>query len=514
MRMSADHPIIEQSQSSSPSTRRPNVPGRRVERWGLSLARPWRSPGDPEFRRSGIVIFTTGLVIGLLTLAVVAIGGGLPDPWIWAFALAIIITDGTELPVASLGGEYKIVINDVFALVAIASFSTHDTAWLLLLATALSPLLLPLSWSMRFAHAASGLMYRTVMWGAAVVAVAAGASPLVAVVVMVIFVNVYDLTLFRPFAHVLLRAPDQSWGEYLQEAWPSQLLLTSVNLPLAIVGINAIDSAPWSVPLLAIPLLVIWRLALLGPRLSELRETERMKATFVSMASHELQTPLTSVIGFAETLDQRWDAIDDAERRRFLRIIRDQGRRLSRLVTDLLVLSNLDAEIERPRDEIVDLSNALQLAIRDAAVAVDADSVSMSAGVRVLAGEDDVVRVLVNLLSNAGKYGRPPITVQVATSSGWVTVRVIDQGDGITEADRAHVFDHFVRGTDLPSHVEGSGLGLAISRALARAHGGELRYENVPEAGSCFALSLPAAPSEPDTPDRQLTPQRRQQQLR
>jgi two-component system phosphate regulon sensor histidine kinase PhoR len=316
---------------------------------------------------------------------------------------------------------------------------------------------------------------------------------------MVAITNVYDLTLFRSVAHVLLQAPDQTWREYLHEAWPIQVMLTCVNLPLALIGLAALNTSPWAIPLLAIPLLVIWRIALLGPRMRELHEAERMKATFVSMASHELQTPLTSVIGFAQTLDQQWDSIEEPERRRFLHIIREQGERLSRLVADLLVLSNLDAEIARPGGDPVCVSNALELAMRG--IELDLDTSAVPHDVSVVASEDDVVRILVNLLSNAVKYGRAPIVVRVDTSPGWVSLHVIDHGDGISISDRRRVFDHFARGTDLPSHVEGSGLGLAISRSLARAHGGELVYEDIDGAGTCFVLHLPAAGSDRSSGD-------------
>lgn len=472
------------------SPRIPNLPGSRVEPFGLSLARPWRSPGDPAFRPWGIVVFAVGLVAGLLALGFVAIGGGWPDPIVWPFVIAILATDLAELPVSSSrGGEYKVVLNDVLVFVPFATFASHDLAWLLLVATVAAPLLLPLSWGMRFAHVSSGLAYRGLHWAAAAVVLASGGSPFAAVLAMGLVSVVYEFTLFWPFAHVLLQDSGRPYAAFVREAAPVQAILFGVHVPLALVGVAAIDVAPWAVPTLAIPILICWRIALLGPRLRELNEADRMKSRFISMASHELQTPLTSVVGFAATLDDRWESLDSEQRRRFLRIIREQGERLSRLVSQMLALSSVDAGNERPARQ-VEVAAAVEQALHTSGV--EDVEVEVESGLVVLADEGDLVRIFVNLLTNAAKYGEPPIRIVARRIGGaWALVEVIDHGPGVPQDERRRIFEHFARGADVRSDVDGSGLGLAIARTLARSYGGELAYAELPGMGACFELRLP-----------------------
>ena len=160
---------MQEPRNSTP----PNVPGARVERYGLLGPRPWRSPGDPRMRPAGVAAFAVATAVALAAYAWFAASGGAPTAWTLVLALAVIATDVTELPLTTgTGGSYKIVLNDILVLVPFATLPAHQSAWLLLLATCTSWLLLPLSWSMRFAHVASGLAYRSILLGAATVALA------------------------------------------------------------------------------------------------------------------------------------------------------------------------------------------------------------------------------------------------------------------------------------------------------------------------------------------------------
>jgi signal transduction histidine kinase len=467
-----------------------NRPGSRVESFGFLRSRPWRSPGDPRLRQGGVAAFGVATIVAVCALLGYSVAGGAPDPWTWAFIAAIVATDMTELPIVTGSGEYKVLLNDVLVLVAFAWFPSHDVALLLALVTATSWVLMPLSWSMRLAHSSSGLLYRSVLWAAAATVLASGGTSYAAVLAMVAVGIAYDFTVFWPVAHMLIAERRRTWAQFVRTALPIQAVIAAAYLPLALAGVAAMDAAPWSVPLLAFPILVSWRLALLDANVRELAASDRMKSRFISMASHELQTPLTSIVGFSATLEDRWDELDERQRRSFLRIVHDQGVRLSRLVSQMLVLSRLDAGPDVV-SEPVDVSRAVAQAVRDSGVPLDDVELDVDADLVVRATEDDLVRIVINLMSNAGKYGRPPIRVHAYRDSArWITIEVIDGGDGVAPLDQPRVFDHFARGADVPSNVAGSGLGLAIARQVARQHGGDLYYDDAAAAGACFAVRL------------------------
>jgi signal transduction histidine kinase len=226
---------------------------------------------------------------------------------------------------------------------------------------------------------------------------------------------------------------------------------------------------------------------------TELREANELKSRFVAMASHELRTPLTAISGFASTMRNRWGALTDDDKHRFVEIIDEQADRLGRLVTDLLTLSRiesgrLDANVRPvPVREVIDRT-VRELGIDDVRVEGDAQ-------VQALADEDYLQQILINYLGNASAYGEPPVTVSVAVTNGWVELLVSDCGPGVPSEFVPKLFDRFARGPvdvrpDMPS---GTGLGLSIVEGLAHAHGGTAWYEPNQPSGSRFGVRLPAA---------------------
>ncbi len=438
-----------------------------------------------------MVIATTILALmAVAALAAFAIRSGRPDPWIWAFVAAIVATEMTELPVATSSGEFKVLLNDALVLIAIAWFSAPEVALLLAVVTATSWMLLPLSSSMRLAHMSSSLMYRCALWGVAAITFASDSSVYASLLAMTVAGIVYDCMLLWPLTRLYIADQTRTWRQYLQHAVPMQVVIAGGCLPLAIIGVAAMETAPWAAPLLAVPLLITWRLALLGSELRDMTASDRMKSRFISMASHELQTPLTSVVGFSATLEDRWDQLDEPQRRRFLHIVHEQGVRLSRLVSQMLVLSRLDADESRP-SRPVQVLESVERGLLDSGVDPATVQIDVGEDLYVRASEDDLTRLVVNLLSNADKYGAPPIRVSAyRDSASWITIEVADSGHGIDPGDRMRMFDHFARGADVPSNVAGSGLGLAIARQIARQHGGDLYYDDSAASGACFALRL------------------------
>ena len=228
----------------------------------------------------------------------------------------------------------------------------------------------------------------------------------------------------------------------------------------------------------------------LGKANAMLQELDRLKSEFVAVASHDLRTPVAAVTGLAETLDRRWEELDEATRRSLAATLATQGERLRQLSSDLLDLSRLEAGVVEPSPEPIDLGEALGvLAASFPAVSI---RVQCPPGLQALADPRHVHRILENYVANAIKYGTPPIEIDASRRGDSIVVRVLDSGGGVPAAFVPRLFEKFARWS--PGDSEGSGLGLAIVRGLAQANGGDAWYEPR-DAGACFAASLRPAPS-------------------
>lgn len=225
----------------------------------------------------------------------------------------------------------------------------------------------------------------------------------------------------------------------------------------------------------------------------QLVELDAAKDEFLRGVSHNLQTPLASIRGYAQQL-----AAEAADRR--LVIITEQADRLSRMVRQLLAVSRLESGALRARQEVF----APAAHLRRAWEALGAADVPFtledeSAGWLVVADPDQLDQVLWALLDNAVSYGgRTPVEARVLADrdAGRLQITVADHGPGIDEPDRGRLFGRFERGADRPTG-EGSGLGLYVSRGLCRAMGGDLVLEpSAPDRGAAFTVVLPAEPPE------------------
>ncbi|TCO20528.1 two-component system OmpR family sensor kinase [Kribbella steppae] len=224
------------------------------------------------------------------------------------------------------------------------------------------------------------------------------------------------------------------------------------------------------------------------------RQSEDRMRRFVADASHELRTPLTSIRGFAELSRQRGDAVDSDTMRR----IEDEAKRMGLLVDDLLLLARLDQQ--RPlKMEPVDLLPVAADALHNAqAVQPDRDiSLKILPGSEapVVAGDEARLRqVLGNLVSNALHHTPPeaPITVSVGTRDGEAILEVSDTGPGLTEEQKARVFERFYRADSARARATGgSGLGLSIVAALVAAHRGRVTVTDTDPHGATFTIHLP-----------------------
>jgi signal transduction histidine kinase len=232
---------------------------------------------------------------------------------------------------------------------------------------------------------------------------------------------------------------------------------------------------------------------------TELRDLADAKDRFLSIASHELRSPITSLRATTSLLQLDPTAVtDDARRTTLLSRIQRQIDRLSMLVERLLDTTRLNAG-ELPLDYADcdmgalcrDAAEAARLGDRDHGYRVDAEG--------DLAGRWDPARieqVLTNLISNACRYS-PPATEIVLRARGdasTVTVDVVDQGAGIAAEQLGRLFTPFFRGAAAQRYKGGLGLGLFITREIVRRHGGTMRVASTPGAGSTFTVELPRRP--------------------
>jgi signal transduction histidine kinase len=230
-----------------------------------------------------------------------------------------------------------------------------------------------------------------------------------------------------------------------------------------------------------------------------LAQLDGARREFIANASHELRTPLFSLGGFLELMDD--EDLDDDTRHEFLVAMREQVARLTRLATDLLDLSRLDAgrlRIERQAFELESIAQAVAEEFSPVALANEhLLEVSPGAGVQALGDPERVLQIGRLLVENAIVHTPPgtPVRLSVSTEDGKAVLAVADEGPGIPDADLQQVFERFYRAEG--GRTSGSGLGLAIARELARLMGGTLEVESRP-GRTVFALALPLAPGDDD----------------
>jgi two-component system phosphate regulon sensor histidine kinase PhoR len=235
--------------------------------------------------------------------------------------------------------------------------------------------------------------------------------------------------------------------------------------------------------------------------LTPLRRAEEMRADFVANASHELRTPLASLAGFIDTL--QGSARDDtAARERFLAIMREQARRMARLIDDLLSLSRIELNAHIAPNAILPLApivrqviDSLQMLAQERKVTIEL--VDVENPVTVRGDRDELVRVFENLIENALKYGgaggRAVVTLKApAEAGGEVSVAVLDFGPGIAPEHLPRLTERFYRVDAAHSRAEGgTGLGLALVKHILNRHRGRLTIDSAPGAGATFTVHLP-----------------------
>jgi len=225
---------------------------------------------------------------------------------------------------------------------------------------------------------------------------------------------------------------------------------------------------------------------------AELQEIDRYKGELIATISHELKTPLTSIIGHIELLEEISTEVDSVQ------AISRNAQRLNRLIENLLNYSRIQDRREHVR-RAVDLASLCEnsldlLAVQAEQGGLQLKLASPSTPVVVHGDPEELARVVDNILSNAVKYTPAGGRVDVAVSSegGWAEVACTDTGLGISTIDQSHLFSAFHRSSNPEAlSIPGTGLGLAISRRIAEMHGGEIVVDSTLGEGSTFRLRLP-----------------------
>ena len=229
-------------------------------------------------------------------------------------------------------------------------------------------------------------------------------------------------------------------------------------------------------------------------------ERERLRSALLSSLSHDLRTPLVSIMGAASSLISFDDKLSATDRRDLAQTIQDEAERLNRFVQNLLDMTRLGAGALKPRVDWADLHDIIGAAVTRAQRLARHHTirVDIAADMPLLCVDAVLMeQVLFNLLDNACKYAPPGTAVKVwaIRTAAHIAIEVADQGPGIPPEDREKVFDMFYRVSQTDSQAAGTGLGLAICRGIVEAHGGTIRAESgLHGAGTCILIHLPLPP--------------------
>ncbi|UKS29671.1 HAMP domain-containing histidine kinase [Paenibacillus sp. HWE-109] len=227
----------------------------------------------------------------------------------------------------------------------------------------------------------------------------------------------------------------------------------------------------------------------------DLQQLEQMRRDFVSNVSHEVQSPLTSISGYAQALKQV--NLADHERSRYLDIIIEEAKRMSKMSDSLLKLSLLESQSQQLRLATLSLDEQIRRVIVALQPQWSARNIHFELDlqtVKVTADHDQLNQVWTNILANSIKFSKDGgvINVSILQDIKNVTVRISDSGIGIPHEDQKRIFERFFKADRSHSRkYEGSGMGLAIVKQIVSLHQGDIRVESEPGQGTTFFVTLP-----------------------
>lgn len=236
-------------------------------------------------------------------------------------------------------------------------------------------------------------------------------------------------------------------------------------------------------------------------------ETERLRTALLSSISHDLKTPLASILGSATSLKYR-ETLDETAQAELVRTIEEEAERLNRFIANLLDMTRLESGNVRPNLDTVDLGDVVGSALRRAGKILERHRVEIGLEHELpLLRLDPVLfeQVIFNLLDNAAKYAPPGSTIAVKISKHGENIRleIVDEGPGIPPENLERIFDPFYRVQTVDRTRAGTGLGLAICRGFILAMNGSIAASNRQDRqGAIFTITLPVSASRPGSTDR------------
>ncbi|MDZ4792198.1 MAG: sensor histidine kinase KdpD [Hyphomicrobiales bacterium] len=238
-------------------------------------------------------------------------------------------------------------------------------------------------------------------------------------------------------------------------------------------------------------------------------QTEQLRSALLSSVSHDLRTPLVSIIGSATSLSSYGDTLSDENRKQLVQTILDEGERLNRFVQNLLDMTRLGYGALQPKREWADMREITGRAIKQLRKVLGGRRVTLNVPETLPAIFVDPVlieQVVANILDNAAKYTKADgrIIIEAQQVNNDLLLRITDDGPGIPPNARESVFDIFYRVRAGDGQAAGTGLGLSICRGIVEAHGGQIKAKDGPNGQGAvieFVLPLTALPHMPDVAD-------------
>jgi two-component system sensor histidine kinase KdpD len=228
-----------------------------------------------------------------------------------------------------------------------------------------------------------------------------------------------------------------------------------------------------------------------------LEATERLQTALLNSISHDLRTPLVSIIGVLSSLQEEGMALDDVAKKNLIQVASEEAERLNHLITNLVDMSRIEAGALRISKQTSDVQELIGVALEQLGGRSITRPIKMDLPAELPFVSVDiglVVQVFVNILDNAFKYSPPdsPIEIKGRQVAQQIEIAVADRGIGIPPEDLLRVFDKFYR-VQRADNVIGTGLGLSICKGIVEAHGGHIVAENRPGGGTIIKLTLPMA---------------------
>jgi len=232
-----------------------------------------------------------------------------------------------------------------------------------------------------------------------------------------------------------------------------------------------------------------------------LRDTEKLQTALLNSVSHDLRTPLVSIIGVLSSLQDEGINLDNAAQTKLVQVAREEAERLNHLITNLLDISRVEAGAIRIFREPSDVQDLVGTALEQLKSHISQHSIQVEIPTDLPFVAVDfglIVQTLVNVIDNANKYSpvNSPIEIKGKNAGKEVYIEIADRGFGIPPEDLLKIFDKFYR-VEHAGSVAGTGLGLSICKGIIEAHGGRIEAENRVGGGTIIRIILPAAENKP-----------------